>query len=101
MFWRSKVFTPGLLYTCMYNNVIGPYYYILPLSLYLNMQLDDSTVLKEKVATCHLKRLGLSGGSTLLLAVLSGVQRNSSITEVDIESKTMCGCLVLHILIIE
>lgn len=58
----------------------------------MNVQLDDSIVLKEKVAACHLKRLALSGGSTLLLAVLSGVQLNSSITEIDIESKTITTC---------
>ena len=55
----------------------------------LYVQLDDSTVLKEKVAHCHLKRLGLSGGSTLLIPVLSGVRNNSSITELDVESKPM------------
>ena len=43
----------------------------------------DSTVLKEKVAHCHLKRLELLGGRNLL-PFLSGAKDNCSITDLAV-----------------
>ena len=58
---------------------------------------DDSTVLKEKVAHCHLKRLELSGGEELLL-LLSGAKDNCSITDLHVTSEPITTCLHVTIL---
>ena len=47
----------------------------------------DSTVLKEKVAHCNLKRLQLLGDSTLLLPLLNGVKDNLSIIELGVRGE--------------
>ena len=46
----------------------------------------DSTVLKEKVAHCHLKRLELRGGRSLL-PILSGAKDNCSITDLAVSGE--------------
>ena len=58
----------------------------------------DSTVLKEKVAHCPLKRLELYGDSTPLLPVLSGSKDNSSITNLDVAGEPITTCLHITIL---
>ena len=58
----------------------------------------DSTVLKEKVAHCHLKRLGLRGNRNLLLPLLSGAKDNCSITDLDVTSEPITTCLHVTIL---
>ena len=57
----------------------------------------DSTVLKEKVAHCHLKRLELRGLRTLL-PILSGAKGNCSITDLDVEGEPITTCLHVTIL---
>ena len=57
----------------------------------------DSTVLKEKVAHCHLKRLKLQGGRTIL-PLLSGAKDNCSITDLDVEGEPTTTCLHVTIL---
>ena len=44
----------------------------------------DSTVLKEKVAHCQLRRLELGGNSTTVLPVLNGVKDNLYITYLQV-----------------
>ena len=46
----------------------------------------DSTVLKEKVAHCHLKRLELYGDE-VLLPLLSSAEDNCSITDLEVQSE--------------
>ena len=58
----------------------------------LCVQVDgESTVPKEKVAHCHLKRLELSGGE-VLLPLLSDAKDNCSITDLDVESEPITTC---------
>ena len=57
----------------------------------------DSTVLKEKVAYCHLKRLKLYGGR-ILLTLLSGAKDNCSITDLAVLSEPITTCLHVTIL---
>ena len=57
----------------------------------------DSTVLKEKVAHCHLKRLDLWGYRTLL-PILSGAKDNCSITDLAVRSEPITTCLHVTIL---
>ena len=57
----------------------------------------DSTVLKEKVAHCHLKRLELYGARDLLL-LLSGAKDNCSITDLHVTSEPITTCLHVTIL---
>ena len=65
----------------------------------LCVQVDgDSTVLKEEVAHCHLKRLSLCGLRTLLL-LLSGAKDNCSITDLDVTSEPITTCLHVTILL--
>ena len=56
-----------------------------------------STVLEEKVAHCHLKRLQLCGGRDLL-PLLSGAKDNCSITDLDFASEPITACLHVTIL---
>ena len=49
--------------------------------------LGDSTVLEEKVAHCHLKRLKLYGDSMSLLRILRGAEDNCSITDLHVEGE--------------
>ena len=69
----------------------------------------DSTVLQEKVAHCHLKRLQLCGGRDLLplnvyahsmnlLPFLRGAKDNCSITDLDITGEPITTCLHVTIL---
>ena len=58
---------------------------------------DDSTVLKEKVAHCHLKRLKLYGARDLL-PLLNGAKDNCSITDLDVQSEPITTCLHVTIL---
>ena len=44
----------------------------------------DSTVLKEKVAHCQLRRLVLYGDNTLLFPVLNAVKDNTFITHLHV-----------------
>ena len=53
--------------------------------------MSDSTVLKEKVAHCHLKRLELYGRE-VLLPLLSGAKDNCSITDLHVESESITTC---------
>ena len=55
----------------------------------------DSTVLKEKVAHCHLKRLELYG---VLLPLLRGAKDNCSITDLDVTGEPITTCLHVTIL---
>ena len=57
----------------------------------------DSTVLEEKVAHCHLKRLGLRGLRTLL-SFLSGAKDNCSITDLQVSGEPITTCLHVTIL---
>ena len=57
----------------------------------LCVQLGDSTVLKEKVAHCHLKRLKMHGGEELL-PLLIGAKDNCSITDLDVTSEPITTC---------
>ena len=57
----------------------------------------DSTVLKEKVAHCHLKRLELWGDRNLL-PILSGAKDNCSITDLCVHSEPITTCLHVTIL---
>ena len=62
----------------------------------------DSTVLEEKIAHCHLKRLELGGNSYLdgriLLPFLSGAKDNCSITDLDVTGEPITTCLHVTIL---
>ena len=53
---------------------------------------DNSTVLKEKIAHCHLKRLMLHGHRNIL-PLLSGAKNNCSITDLDVQSEPITTCL--------
>ena len=57
----------------------------------------DSTVLEEKVAHCHLKRLKLYGDNNLL-PILSGAKDNCSITDLDVKGEPITTCLHVTIL---
>ena len=57
----------------------------------------DSTVLREKVAHCHLKRLKLRSVRNLL-PFLSGAKDNCSITDLAVESEPITTCLHVTIL---
>ena len=57
----------------------------------------DSTVLKERVAHCHLKSLELYGRRTLL-PLLSGAKDNCSITDLLVGSEPITACLHVTIL---
>ena len=59
--------------------------------------MGDSTVLKEKVAHCHLKRLEMHGDEKLL-PFLSGAKDNCSITDLDVDSEPITTCLHVTIL---
>ena len=64
----------------------------------LCVQLEgDSTVLKEKVAHCHLKRLKLHGVNNLL-PFLGGAEDNCSITDLDVTGEPITTCLHVTIL---
>ena len=52
----------------------------------------DSTVLKEKVAHCHLTRLELFGDSTTLLLLLNGVKDNLYIIYLDVHGEPITTC---------
>ena len=59
----------------------------------------DSTVLEEKVAHCHLKRLKLSGGSRSLLPFLRAAKDNCSITNLCVtQGEPITTCLHVTIL---
>ena len=58
----------------------------------------DSTVLMEKVAHCHLKRLKQYGDSMSLLRILSGAKDNCSITDLDVTGEPITTCLHVTIL---
>ena len=71
--------------------------------MYVCVQLvGDSTVLKEKVAQCHLKRLELTGNSyfdgSTLPSLLSGAKDNCSITDLDVHGEPITTCLHVTIL---
>ena len=57
----------------------------------------DSTVLKEKVADCHLKRFKLFSASSLL-PLLSGAKDNCSITDLAVRGEPITTCLHVTIL---
>ena len=57
-----------------------------------------STVLEEKVAHCHLKRLELHGVRRSLLPLLRGAKDNCSITDLDVEGEPITTCLHVTIL---
>ena len=57
----------------------------------------DSTVLEEKVAHCHLKRLELCGLRTLL-SFLRGAKGNCSITDLQVSGEPITTCLHVTIL---
>ena len=63
----------------------------------LCVQLGDSTVLKEKVAHCHLKRLELCGAEELR-PLLNGAEDNYSITDLHVHSEPITTCLHVTIL---
>ena len=52
----------------------------------------DSTVLKEKVAHCQLRRLELGGYSTTLLTLLNGVKDNLYITYLHVFGEPITTC---------
>ena len=56
-----------------------------------------STVLEEKVAHCHLKRLKLFGAKDLL-PLLSGAKDNCSITDLAVAGEPITTCLHVTIL---
>ena len=58
----------------------------------------DSTVLKETVAHCHLKRLELWDVGRYLLPLLSGIKDNCSITDLDVRGEPITSCL--HVIIL-
>ena len=58
----------------------------------------DSTVLTEKVAHCHLKRLHLYRGDSYLLPILSGAKDNLSITDLQVTGEPITTCLHVTIL---
>ena len=60
----------------------------------------DSTVLKEKVAHCHLKRLWLCGfmNDRDLLPPLSGAKDNCSITDLAVQGEPITTSLHVTIL---
>ena len=57
----------------------------------------DSTVLQEKVAHCHLKRLELWGARDLL-PLLRGAKDNCSITDLHVTREPITACLHVTIL---
>ena len=57
----------------------------------------DSTVLKEKVAHCHLKRLNVYGHRNVL-PLLSGAKDNCSLTDLDLTGEPITTCLHVTIL---
>ena len=57
----------------------------------------DSTVLEEKVAHCHLKRLELHGEAELL-PLLIGAKDNCSITDLHVDSEPITTRLHVTIL---
>ena len=57
----------------------------------------DSTVLKEEVAHCHLKKLELRGDRSLL-PLLSGAKDNCSIIDLNVEGEPITTCLHITIL---
>ena len=65
----------------------------------------DSTVLKEKVAHCHLTRLELNRDSTLLLPLLNGVKDNLYITYLHVEGEPITTCphvtILYHVRILQ
>ena len=58
----------------------------------------DSTVLMEKVAHCHLKRLELYGRSRSLLPFLRAAKDNCSITDLQVTGEPITTCLHVTIL---
>ena len=52
----------------------------------------DSTVLKEKVAHCHLRRLELHGYSITLLPLLNDVKGSLYITFLHVEGEPITTC---------
>ena len=77
--WSSHEYTFSFLHCMLCVQVMG-----------------DSTVLKKKVAHCHLKRLELHG--EVLLPLLSGAKDNCSITDLYVESEPITTCLHVTIL---
>ena len=67
--------------------------------LCVQQPVGDSTVLREKVAHCHLKRLTLCGGRDLL-PVLRGAKDNCSITDIilAVGGEPITTCLHVTIL---
>ena len=61
--------------------------------LCVQQPVGDSTVLQEKVAHCHLKRLKLNGLRTLLLPLLSGAKDNCTITDLAVHGEPITTCL--------
>ena len=65
----------------------------------------DSTVLKEKVAHCQLRRLELFGDSTTLLPVLNGVKDNLYITDLHVHGEPITTCphvtILYHVRILQ
>ena len=58
----------------------------------------DSTVLTEKVAHCHLKRLELRMLPRNLLPILSCAKDNFAITDLDVAGEPITTCLHVTIL---
>ena len=65
----------------------------------------DSTVLKEKVAHCQLRRLELAGHSTQLLLLLNGVEDNLYITYLHVSGEPITTCphvtILYHVRILQ
>ena len=73
---------------CCYTlirTIMNAAHYSLPASLYImSMQLADSSVLKEKVAHCHLRVLRLTADKAQLPSILNGVKDNCSIEDLAV-----------------
>ena len=65
--------------------------------LCVQLVVGNRTVLTEKVSHCHLKRLELYGGRSLI-PILSGAKYNFSITDLDVTSEPITTCLHVTIL---
>ena len=65
----------------------------------------DSTVLKEKVAHCQLRRLELGGRSTPLLPLLNGVKDNLYLTYLHVSGEPITTCphvtILYHVRILQ
>ena len=58
----------------------------------------DSTVLKERVAHCQLRRLDLAGYNSLLFPVLNAVKDNTFIQYLQVFGEPIATCLHVTIL---